>query len=56
MGRPGFRRPTAPPIPRHLHDDGDTVDGNAIEGIQHGLPAEREPTDPLEFYWRVPLS
>ena len=58
-GRPDFRRPTAPPVPHHLHDDGDAVDGNTVEGIQYGLPtesAEREPVDSLGFRWRVPLS
>ena len=58
-------RPTAPPVPHHLHDDGNAVDGHADEGLQHGLrtepeveaePAEREPTDPLGFRWRIPLS
>ena len=60
MGRPDFGRPTTPLVPHHLHDDGDPV-----EGIQYGLPAEpevqakpakREPVDPLGFRWRVPLS
>ena len=54
MGRLDFRRPTAPPVPHHLHHDGDAVDGDAVEGIQHGLPTEL--TDPLGFGWRVPLS
>ena len=58
-------RPTAPPIPHHLQDDGDAVDGDVVEGIQRGLPDEpkveaksdeRELADPLGFYWRVPLS
>ena len=65
MGRPNFRRPATPPVPHHLHDDGDAINGNVVEGIQHGLPAkpevqveptEREPADPLGFCWRVPLS
>ena len=38
MGRLDFGRPTAPPNPHHLHDDGYAVDGDAVEGIQHGLP------------------
>ena len=42
MGRLDFGRPTAPPIPHHLHNDGDAIDGDAIEGIQHGLPAKPE--------------
>ena len=33
MGRPDFRQPTAPPVPYHLHNDGDAVDGDAVEGI-----------------------
>ena len=60
MGRPYSGRPTAPPVPYHLHDDDDVVDRDATEGLQHGLPAkpevEVEPTDPLGFRWRVPLS
>ena len=60
MGRPDFGRPTAPPIHHHLHDDGDVVDGDAIEGMQHGLPAKPEiqakSVDLLGFRWRVPLS
>ena len=65
MGRLDFGRPTAPPIAQHLHDDSDVVDGGAAEGLQHGLlaepkdeakSAELEPTDPLGFRWRVPLS
>ena len=55
MGRLDFGRPTTPLVPHHLHDDGDPV-----EGIQYGLPAEpevqgkpakREPVDPLGFRW-----
>ena len=42
MGRPSFRRPAAPPVPYHLHDDGDVVDGDSVEVIQHGLPAKHE--------------
>ena len=65
MIRPDFRQPSAPSIPHHLHDDGDVVDGDAVKGIQHGLPTEpkvqaesteREPADPLGFCWRLPLS
>ena len=60
MGRPNFGQPVAPPVPHHLHDDGDAIDGDAFEGIQHGLPVEPEiqakMADPLGFYWRVPLS
>ena len=65
MGRLDFRRPTTPPIPHHLHDDGNVVDGDAVEGLQHGLPAvlkpepeptELKPTDPLGLRWRVTLS
>ena len=28
------------PVPHHLHDDGDVVNGDAVESIQHGLPVE----------------
>ena len=42
MGRPDFGRPAAPPIPHHLHDDGDAVGGDVVESIQHGLPVEPE--------------
>ena len=28
MGRPDFRQPTTPPVPHHLQDD-----DNAVEGI-----------------------
>ena len=65
MGRPDFGRPTTPPIPHHLHDDGDAVDRDAVEGLQHGLPyvfepepepTELKPTDSLGLRWRVPLS
>ena len=54
----------APLVPHHLHDDGDGVDGDTVEGIQHGLlaepkvetePAKRDPANPLGFRWRVPL-
>ena len=59
MGRPYFGQPTSPTVPHHLHDNGDAVDGEAVEDIQHGLPAKpikHEPIDPLGFRWRVPLS
>ena len=49
MGQLDFGRLVGPPVPHHLHNDGDTV-----EGVQHGLPAE--PTDPLRFRRSVPLS
>ena len=38
----------------HLHDDVNAVDGDATKDLQHGLPTEHEPIDPLG--WRVPLS
>ena len=65
MDQLDFGRPTTPLVPHHLHDDGDAVDGEVVEGIQHGLPiepevqakpTERESADPLGFRWRVPLS
>ena len=65
MGRPEFGQPASPLIAQHLHNDDDVVDGDAVDGLQHGLPTELEakaestklePTDPLEFRWRVPLS
>ena len=65
MGRPDFGRPTALPIPHHLHDDNNAIDGDTVEGIQHGLLVElevqaelieREPVNPLGFRWRVPFS
>ena len=65
MGRANFGRPITPPIPHHLHNDGDTIDRDIVEGIQHELPvkpevqakqAKCESTDPLGFRWRVPLS
>ena len=65
MGRPDFGQPIAPLVPHHLHDDGDALDGDAVEGIQYGLPTELEvqakpaklePVYPLRFRWRVPLS
>ena len=64
MGRPDFRQPIALPVPYHLHDHGDAVDGDVAEGLQHGLPYELEPepepaelksADPLRFHYRVPL-
>ena len=65
IGRPYFGQPTAPPVPHHLQDDGDAIDGDVVEGIQQGLltepevqaqPAKRELANPLGFRWRVPLS
>ena len=58
MGRLDFGQPPAPPIAQHLHDDTDVVDGDAVEGLQHGLPTDPdpEPTDLVGFRWRVPLS
>ena len=65
MGRPDFGRPATPPVPHHLHDDSNAVDGDTAEGLRHGLPAELETeakqaklksTDPLRLHWRVPLS
>ena len=40
MGQPNFGRPPAPQIAQHLHDDVDVVDGDAAEGLWHGLLAE----------------
>ena len=37
MDRLDFGRPVTPLVPHHLHDDGD-----AVEGIKHGLPDEPE--------------
>ena len=65
MGRPDFGRLAASPVLHHLHNDGDATDGDAVEGLQHGLlaepeaeaePGELESVDPLGFCWRVPLS
>ena len=65
MGRPDCGRPVEPLVPHYLHDDGDAVDGDRGEGIQHGLPTkpkvqaepvEHELADPLGFCWQVPLS
>ena len=50
MGQPDFGQSAAPPIPHHLHDDGDAVDGDAIEGIQHGLPVKNDPFCVLALY------
>ena len=64
MGQPYFGRPATPPVPHHLHDDGDATDGDVVEVIQHGLPTEsevqaqsakRESANPLRFRLRVPL-
>ena len=50
---------------QHLHDYANAIYGDVAEGLQHGLPTESEakaelvklePTDPLRFRWRVPLS
>ena len=51
MGRLDFGRPPAPPVAQHLHDDINVVDGDAGEGLQHGLlvELEPEPADPLGF-------
>ena len=40
MGRPDFGRLVAHPVPHDLHDHGNVVDGDTVEGIQHGLPTE----------------
>ena len=42
MGRLDFGRPATPLVPHYLHDDGNVVDGDAVEGIQHGLPTKPE--------------
>ena len=42
MGRYDFMRPTTPLVPHHLQDDGDVVDGDIVEGIQHGIPVALE--------------
>ena len=56
MGRPDFGRPAAyqaPPIAHALHDDyADVVDGDVVEAIHDGLPAQL----PLRCRWRVPLT
>ena len=41
MGQLDFGRPATPPVPYHLNDDGNAVDG-AVEGIKHGLLVESE--------------
>ena len=58
VGPLDFGRLVTPPVPHHLHDDDD-----AVEGQQHGLlaeleaePTKCESTNPLGFCWRVPLS
>ena len=33
MGRLDFGRLAAPPVPHHLHDDGDVVDGDTVRGL-----------------------
>ena len=53
MARPDFGRAATPPVPHQLHDNGVVVDGDAVEGILHGLLAEAEAeaksVDPLGF-------
>ena len=57
MGRLDFGRPAASLIPHHLHDEGDAVDGDAVEGIHHGLPTELEvQVEPLELERADPLG
>ena len=64
MGRPDFGRSAAypaPPVPHALHDDdADVVDGDLAKGLDDGLPIEPtiepEPTLPLGYRWRVPLT
>ena len=52
MGRLNFGRLTTPPVPHHFHDDGDAVDEDAVEGIQHGLLSRHPSTDvaTLDFW------
>ena len=33
MGQPGFGQATTPPVPHHLHDNVDVVDGDTAKGI-----------------------
>ena len=33
MGRPDFGQLVAPLIPHYLHDDGNAIDGDVVEGI-----------------------
>ena len=64
MGRSDVRRPTTyltPPIAHALHDDNvDVIDGDVVEVVYDGLPAQPaakpEPTLPLGCRWRVPLT
>ena len=64
MGQPNFGRPTAhpaPPITHALHDDDvNVVDGDIVEGIHDGLPAEVVAEPKLAFSlgcrWRVLLT
>ena len=60
MGRLDFGRPIAYPTPLVVHalhdDDADVVDGDIVEAVEDGLPAEPEPTLPLGCRWRVPLT
>ena len=48
----------APPIANALHDD--DVDGDVVEGVHDGLPAEAtvepELALPLGYRWKVPLT
>ena len=53
MGQYYFVRPTAPSVPHHLHDDGDAVDGDVVEGIQYGILVALEVQ--AEFAEREPL-
>ena len=64
MGRPDFGRlaayPTLP-VTHALHDDeADIIDGDVVEAVHDGSPAEPtvepEPTLPLGCRWRVPLT
>ena len=67
MGRLDFGQLATPPVSHQLHDDGDAVDGDAVERLQHRLPTEpelepeakpteRESANQLGFRWKVPLS
>ena len=33
MGQPDFGQAATPPVPHHLHDNGDVVDGGTAKGI-----------------------
>ena len=60
MGRPDFGRLAAypaPPVAYALHDDDvDVVDGDVVEAVDDGLPAELESALSLGCRWRVPLT